>query len=314
MTYRHTVPAKCRVRPEAVPPVNEATDFSRGRIWEVPFEMTSRLASLPFPNIVVEEVQKSPLYHIDCSKRSAMRGCQLSCTLSGEGMFKIGKQEVRLTPGMAFLQCHNDRRNAYRYPPDGKVPWRFLWIAFSSKTAESIVRAVNREYGYIFRLPLDSGIIRKLKNYENYNGRLQVITPLEGATIVMDVITRLANIESRREETVSSELIRLAHEYIYANLEDDVSIRNTAAHLGISREHLARVFKRQLGESPSGYLHRKKMMRACKLLLETNLTVAEVADKLGYTSSAAFIRTFKLYLQMTPGQFRAAGWLPPGIF
>jgi AraC-like DNA-binding protein len=302
-------------RPPPEPAVTpEALNFAKGRLWEVPFEMTSMLGSLPFPRIVVEETQTTPLYHIAGNMRSTMRGCQLSCTLSGEGIFRIGKQEIRLTPGMAFLQCHNDRRNAYRYPADGREPWRFLWIAFSSKAAENIARAVNREYGYIFRLPLDSGIVKKLKNYEHYNGRLQVITPLEGATIFMDVITRLANLESRREETVSSELIRLAHEYIYAHLEDDIDIRAIAAHLGISREHLARVFKQQLGESPSSYLHRKKMMRACKLLLETNLTVSEVGDKLGYASGAAFIRTFKQHLQMTPGQLRAAGWLPPGVF
>ncbi len=297
----------------AKPGTDTPTDFGKGRVWEVPFEVTSRQEALPFPDIVVEEIQRSPVYYIDRRKGTNMRGCQLSYTLSGEGIFRIDRQDIRMKPGMAFLQCHNDRHNSYCYPPDGKVPWRFLWISFSSKTAENIVKAVNREYGYIFHLPQDSGIIKKLKNYENYRGRLQVITPLEGATIFMDVITRLADVESRKEETVSSELIRLVHEYIYVNLEDNINIRNIAAHLGISREHLARVFKQQLGESPSNYLHRKKMMRACKLLLETNLTVGEIADKLGYTTSAAFIRTFKQYLQMTPGRLRETGWFPPGI-
>ncbi len=289
-------------------------DYSKGRIWEVPFEMTSRISTLPYPRQIVEEAQNTPLYYIDRRHRRDMGGCQISCTLSGEGVFQINKQEIRMKPGMAFLQCHSDRSNTYFYPPDGKEPWRFIWMDFYSKTAESIVKALNREYGYVFHLPLDSGIIKKLKSFENYRGRLQVISPLEGVSMVMDIITRLANVEARKEETVSSELIRLAHEYIYANLEDNINIQDIAAYLGISREHLSRVFKQQLGETPSNFLHQKKMMRACKLLLETNLTVSEVADKLGYTTSAAFIRTFKQVLNMTPGQLREIGWIPPGIF
>ncbi len=288
-------------------------DWSRCRLWDVPFEMTSKLSSLPYPRRIVSEIQVSPEYCID-RRKGVHHGCQISCTVGGEGIFRIKKQEIRMKPGMAFVHCHGDKNNAYYYPPDGKEPWRFIWMDFYSKSAESMVRALNREYGYIFNLPQDSGIIKKLQSYKMFNGRVQVISPLEGATLFMDVITRLTNVEARKEESVASELIRLAHEYIYDHLEENINIQDIAGHLGISREHLARVFREKLRESPSDYLHRKKMARASNLLLDTNLTVSEIADKMGYSTSAAFIRTFKGLLHMTPGQFRENGWIPPGIF
>ena len=282
-----------------------------GRAWEVNFEIPARLPSLPYPGAIVEEVQQVPEYNIQCRARKNMTGCQLSCTLEGEGIFRYKRQEYRLTPGMAFLQNHNDVNTAYYYPVNGRQPWRFLWFAFFSETVESMVREMVSRYGYIYRLPVDGGIVKKLKSFKSYRGTLQILSPLEAARVVMDVLTGLdKHIEEKYVETAQSNLIRRTQEYIFENIGNDIGIDQIARNIGVSREHLARIFRKQLGQAPLEYLMKRKMELACKLLISTNLTCKEIAERIGYENSVSFNRAFKNLVKMPPGQLRELGYVP----
>ncbi len=282
-----------------------------GRVWEVNFEIPARLPSLPYPGAVVEEVQQVPEYNIQCRTRKNMTGCQLSCTLEGEGIFRYKRQEYRLTPGMAFLQNHNDVNTAYYYPVNGRQPWRFLWFAFFSETVESMVREMVSRYGYIYRLPVDGGIVKKLKSFKSYRGTLQILSPLEAARVVMDVLTGLdKHIEEKYVETSQSNLIRRTQAYIFENIGNDIGIDQIARNIGVSREHLSRIFRQQLGQAPSEYLMKRKMELACKLLISTNLTCKEIAERIGYENSVSFNRAFKNLVKMPPGQLRELGCVP----
>jgi AraC-like DNA-binding protein len=282
-----------------------------GRVWEVNFEIPARLPSLPYPGAVVEEVQQVPEYNIQCRTRKNMTGCQLSCTLEGEGIFRYKRQEYRLTPGMAFLQNHNDVNTAYYYPVNGRQPWRFLWFAFFSETVESMVREMVSRYGYIYRLPVDGGIVKKLKSFKSYRGTLQILSPLEAARVVMDILTGLdKHIEEKYVETSQSNLIRRTQAYIFENIGNDIGIDQIARDIGVSREHLARIFRQQLGQAPLEYLMKRKMELACKLLISTNLTCKEIAERIGYENSVSFNRAFKNLVKMPPGQLRELGYVP----
>jgi len=80
--------------------------------------------------------------------------------------------------------------------------------------------------------------------------------------------------------------------------------------LGISREHLSRVFKEQTAQTPYQYLQRQKMLEACRLLKETRLTQKEVAFRMGYNVPAHFTRAFTRIMRLTPSRFRAVGIMP----
>ena len=282
-----------------------------GRVWEVNFEIPARLPSLPYPGAVVEEIQRVPEYNIQCRTRKNMTGCQLSCTLEGEGVFRYKRQEYRLTPGMAFLQNHDDVNTAYYYPAAGKQPWRFLWFAFFSETVESMVREMVHRYGYIYRLPPDGGVVKKLKSFKSFRGTLQILSPLEAARMVMDILTGLdKHIEEKYVVTAQSNLIRRVQEYIFENIGNDIGVDRIARNIGVSREHLSRIFRQQLNESPSGYLMKRKMELACKLLISTNLTCKEIAERIGYENSVSFNRAFKNLVKMPPGQLRELGYVP----
>lgn len=286
-------------------------DLRTCRLWQVHFEIVGKLDNLPYPGEIIREVQNKS-YYIDSSKRPILGGGQLSYTLSGEGRFKIGDKVITMLPGMAFLQNHNDARNAYYYPENGTEPWHFIWISFWSPCTELIVRDITDAYGQIYHIPQDSNLIKTLFSYEEFDSSLRFMSPFEGARLVMDILTDLGNYTSPEKNTkkAPTRLIKHAQEYIHNNIDKTINIEDVAGECGVSREHLSRVFKEQLSESPSNYLSKRRIRQACSLLVSSKLSCKEIAARVGYDSAVSFNRTFKRVTKMTPGEVRALGYSP----
>ncbi len=77
-----------------------------------------------------------------------------------------------------------------------------------------------------------------------------------------------------------------------------------AEELGVSSGYLSRFFKEQHGEGLLDALNQVRLKKAKELLAEGKRTVAEIAETVGYYNSNAFIRVFKKYEGVTPGQYK----------
>ena len=89
------------------------------------------------------------------------------------------------------------------------------------------------------------------------------------------------------------------------------SVRELAERVGLSRSAFASRFMALVGQSPMRYLRQWRFRVAVNWLRETDMPIAEIADKLDYQSEAAFNRAFKSFTGKTPGKVRrqAAGIL-----
>ncbi|MCP4100024.1 MAG: AraC family transcriptional regulator [Lentisphaerae bacterium] len=87
--------------------------------------------------------------------------------------------------------------------------------------------------------------------------------------------------------------------------EKNISIKEMAARFNICKDHFSRVFKKLKGCSPQQYLIKVKIEQAYSLLLNSNLTVSEIAEELSYTSVNYFCRQFKAERGITPRQVRS---------
>ena len=72
----------------------------------------------------------------------------------------------------------------------------------------------------------------------------------------------------------------------------------------MSRSAFAARFKKLVGESPMQYLAEWRMNVAASWLKEQELSVGELASRLGYQSEAAFSRAFKRFIGVSPGLVR----------
>jgi len=103
----------------------------------------------------------------------------------------------------------------------------------------------------------------------------------------------------------SRSLVR-AIEAMQANLEEPLTIGTIARQIGRSQKDLEARMKAELGASPQTVYRRLRLIQARKLVLETTLTVAEIAFRCGYEDPSAMTRAFRREFGTTPQKLRRA--------
>ncbi|MFD1453096.1 MULTISPECIES: bifunctional transcriptional activator/DNA repair enzyme AdaA [Oceanobacillus] len=100
------------------------------------------------------------------------------------------------------------------------------------------------------------------------------------------------------------EWVMQAEAYIKENYAMSFTLSDLAEACHGSPYHLHRVFKRLKGVSPLGYQQKIRMEKAKVCLIETDLSVKEIAGLVGISNPARFITLFKEKNNQTPGQYR----------
>lgn len=81
-------------------------------------------------------------------------------------------------------------------------------------------------------------------------------------------------------------------------------IRDLAVQFSLSTSHLQRLFKAQTGSRLGRSLTEERLRRAALLLLESDMSVKEIAYMVGYKHSSSFIRAFTRYFKQAPSCYR----------
>ena len=89
------------------------------------------------------------------------------------------------------------------------------------------------------------------------------------------------------------------------NCLHNLSVKDFAALTGRSAASFSRDFKRQFGMTPGRWLIEARLEKARQLLLDTGLSVTEIALEVGYENSSHFIKAFKDKYGQTPKKARA---------
>ena len=98
--------------------------------------------------------------------------------------------------------------------------------------------------------------------------------------------------------------IRRSVELMHTQLDQDLTLKAIAAASYLSTFHFARLFKKLTGSSPHNYLAGIRATRAQLLLAETDLSIAEIAARVGYLSGSHFTKAFRTATGATPREFR----------
>ncbi|MBR4768793.1 MAG: helix-turn-helix domain-containing protein [Lachnospiraceae bacterium] len=100
---------------------------------------------------------------------------------------------------------------------------------------------------------------------------------------------------------------RLAMEvanYVWHHLSEPISTEAMAKEFYLSRTHFSARFRKETGETLTGFILREKMEEAKRLLRYTDKSSAAIGEYLGYSSQGHFSRVFKQYTGETPMDYR----------
>ncbi|TBL72420.1 helix-turn-helix domain-containing protein [Paenibacillus thalictri] len=110
-------------------------------------------------------------------------------------------------------------------------------------------------------------------------------------------------IDQRREMVhtkISDQMLAIIHQ----EYDGPLTLESCAAKLNYHPEYISRVFRKETGFAFSDYLSRHRLQIAKQLLLETNMTITEISEKLLYNKPQNFIRYFRKLEGITPKQYR----------
>jgi AraC-like DNA-binding protein len=77
-----------------------------------------------------------------------------------------------------------------------------------------------------------------------------------------------------------------------------------AKALGYNADYLGRIYRQVYGCTLTEAIHRRRVSVACDYLLDTSLTVEQIAQRCGFGDPDYFRRVFRQFMQIPPGEYR----------
>jgi transcriptional regulator GlxA family with amidase domain len=100
--------------------------------------------------------------------------------------------------------------------------------------------------------------------------------------------------------------VRRVKTHIEANLDGTIGVKVLAELVQLSPFHFCRAFRDSFGESPHGYVMRRRVERAQGLMLTTNASLGQIAADCGLADQAHFNKLFRRFVGESPGMWRRA--------
>lgn len=102
----------------------------------------------------------------------------------------------------------------------------------------------------------------------------------------------------------SAEVINKVKTYIIENLGNDLSLNTVSEKVYLSSAYLSKLFKDETGITYIEFITQKRIEKSRELLLNTNLSIEEISQKVGFNTPHYFTKKFKESFGMTPSTFK----------
>ena len=98
--------------------------------------------------------------------------------------------------------------------------------------------------------------------------------------------------------------IEFVMQYITDNLDSEIDMQTLSSVSGFSSFHLHRIIKAYTGESIGAFIVRKRVETAAKLLLYSDMSVSDIAYRVGYNVPTSLNKSFVKHYGISPTQYR----------
>jgi AraC-like DNA-binding protein len=228
----------------------------------------------------------------------------------------ISYQENRKRPEESYRHLQLIRAFALSFRM-GEQEWkqRFFEIFHEVKanrfTKEEVVQLLNVIIQHLYRefseFPDDIQRLWQLEIVPRLNDARDTFDLAEDVErhfyeIFTEFNLRMDNI---RESRGHSDLMQEVRSYIEQNYSnDDLSLNHLCEVFGLNGKYLSKLFKEAFGVKLVDYMVGVRIENSKRLLLETTLSLQQIAKKVGYIHDISFIRVFKKIVGTTPGEYR----------
>jgi AraC-like DNA-binding protein len=181
----------------------------------------------------------------------------------------------------------------------GTNPVPHFWMAFSPAKRIDIRQKIPI---LLQPDPCELELIRKIA--ELYNGRAECSDRNRGFGLSIALLSIVLSRPEIKWQQEDSPRMEKASRFIENHYASALSIRETAKNAGMSHGAFIKAFKRYQGVTPVRFLMQTRIRQVADLLVNTDSTIDDVAERAGFPNRAYMSRVFKKITGLSPAQFR----------
>ena len=224
-------------------------------------------------------------------------------TVSGEGYFEyMGERYTQRKGDIVWFDC----KKQYSVGALG-TGWNYYWLQFNGNSTRGFYKEYTKR---------GDNFTKVNSEFNTYRTLFEHIIELTQATSIrreimtndslVHMMTKLLENRVDSSLTLNSvpEYIRETVDYLNWHYADKTTLDELAAHVGVSKFHLSRSFKRYVGVTIGDYVMANRLRYARDLLKYTDKPIRQVAEMCGIPQPSHFTAIFKEAEGMTPLAYR----------
>jgi AraC-like DNA-binding protein len=233
-------------------------------------------------------------------------GHKLLLCLKGHGFIRVNERMSPVGPGhVAWIFNHHE--NAH-WPVEGS-PWEMYWIRVEGPKMDQIYKTLTASGSPVFvrvEAAKAAAIFRRIfRIMKRRSIAMEAALHAEVAALVTLLFE--ARHSAHPAATGEKEIPASLHKPLEAMrlyYQKPLRVEELARLAGMSITNFFRNFKAATGTSPIDWLRRERINQAKHRLLETNISIAKIAEETGYYDQFYFSRDFKRMTGVSPSQYR----------
>lgn len=296
-------------KPESRPatPADVVVGFSKQRLTILPDAVVERCRTLPLVESLfvthIGSFRNAPSHFV---KRlsGAPQHILLYC-IEGKGRLQVFGRSHVIEAGNAVVIPAN---HPHLYRAKRNTPWSLFWIHFdgsqSARVAETLGLSPKQP---ILLIPDTDRILNAFEaaySCTQYNYTDAGLQALSAAFLQIVSAIKLHEVPTHRDARNSEARAMETLRFMQQNLHRDLGTADFAERAAQSVPHYTRIIREKTNQSPLAFFIRLKIRKACDLLYETNLSVKDIAQQLGYSDPISFTRIFKKSQGYSPRRYR----------
>lgn len=204
----------------------------------------------------------------------------------GETVYRIGKGEIFYVPA----------HFTHGYACDPVIGWNIKWLHFCGSYAENLLRIAGfSAVRPVRKIGLNKEVIRSFDRLLNILEAKCMNCSLDATRAFIDILIELIKVSEPHDMT---------RHLLESVALDCPNLETAARQAGYSKYHFSRLFKKATGISPWTYAVSLKLDKAKELLMNSDVSVKEVAIAIGIDDPNYFTRIFAKYAGMSPVKYR----------